>query len=152
MEEQLNCRRGTAAAIVVFSLVEYGHGINLPDQIYANLSVQKLKELANDIIVLQNEIISHVKEQMDGVNNNIISICRTRGMTAQEALDHINERLRNCYREWYMTQACLPVVSESVDSRAKVYRGTCQLCFGNTAWEVSVLHSLTPMKKIPQLI
>jgi hypothetical protein len=122
VDERLECaRQGSSGARISFCLVEYAYHIAVPDDVYTSAEFQHLVDVACDIITLTNDVLSYTKEQTEGVNNNIISICRARGMSAQAAFDHVGDRLRRCYKQWYLAQAELPIYGEKADSQVLKY-------------------------------
>lgn len=103
----------------------------------------------------QNDILSYRKEevrkhsrssplieyvitkilQAEGVNHNLVAICRMNGMPAQQAFDHVNTLLRGCYRDWYLALADLPQWGEEIDSEVQKYiRGVQDIVLANLSW------------------
>jgi hypothetical protein len=115
--------------------VEHAYGITLPEEIYQHPSFQELERIGNDFILLQNAVLSYQKEQLEGVNNNIIAVCRAWGMSAQEAFDYSGEMLGQLYREWFINQANLPILNETIDSQVqKFLNGIIDCILGNLHW------------------
>lgn len=104
-----------------FNLVAYAYGIDLPDEVYDSPEFTRLRELSSDIIVLVTDVVSYIKEQTEGLNNNVISICRMKGMSAQEAHDYIGELIKEKYQEWYMARAQIPIMGEAMDFEVERY-------------------------------
>jgi Terpene synthase family 2, C-terminal metal binding len=98
-----------------FNLVAYAYGIDLPDEVYDSPEFTRLRELSSDIIVLATDVVSYIKEQTEGLNNNVISICRMKGMSAQEAHDYIGELIKEKYQEWHTARARIPIMGEAMD-------------------------------------
>lgn len=59
--------------------------------------------------------------QAEGVNHNIVAICRLNGLPAQKSFDRINDILKTCYRDWYLALADLPQWGEEIDQQVQKY-------------------------------
>jgi hypothetical protein len=59
--------------------------------------------------------------QTEGVNHNIVAVCRDSGLSAQAAFDRVNELLQERYRDWYLAQAYLPQWGEQIDRQVQRY-------------------------------
>lgn len=55
------------------------------------------------------------------MNNNVISICRMRGMSAQEAHNYIGKLIKEKCQEWFMARARVPIMGEAHDSEVERY-------------------------------
>ena len=75
----------------------------------------------------------------EGVNHNLVAICRIRGMPAQQAFDRINELLKDCYRDWYLALADLPQWGEKTDTEVQKYvQGVQNVVLANLNWRYVV--------------
>src|ERR1700759_5355377 len=99
LQETLERVRATANATTTFILVECAYRINLPVEVHDNATFKDLERIGNDFILLQNAVLSYQKEQLEGINNNVISVCRARGMSAQDAFDYVGGHIRHLYME-----------------------------------------------------
>ncbi|KAL9608737.1 MAG: hypothetical protein Q9167_006455 [Letrouitia subvulpina] len=71
----------------------------------------------------------------EGVNHNLVTICRMNGMPAQQAFDHVNRLLQGCYRDWYLALADLPQWGEEIDTQVQRYiQGVQDVVLANLSW------------------
>lgn len=64
-----------------------------------------------------------------------MGLCRRKGMSAQEAFDYLDSKLRTLYREWYLTMADVPQWGEKIDSQVQTYiEGLENSVKANLAW------------------
>ena len=76
-----------------------------------------------------------MKEENEGVNHNLVAICRMKGMGAQEAFDCVGGMLGACYRDWYLALAGLPSWGEDVDAEVQRYvQGVMDVVLANLNW------------------
>ncbi|KAJ5724833.1 terpene synthase metal binding domain protein [Penicillium malachiteum] len=92
----------------LFALVEYAHGLDIPDAVFDCSSIKEIERIGVDFVVLQNDMLSYCKEEEDGVEHNMVAVCRNAGMSAQAAYDHMGDLLKQRYRDWYLALAGLP--------------------------------------------
>jgi hypothetical protein len=69
----------------------------------------------------QNDLLSYCKEEAEGVQHNIVLICRRSGMGAQEAFDYIGDLLEVCYRDWHISLSELSPPGEALDVKVQNY-------------------------------
>ena len=73
--------------------------------------------------------------QAEGVNHNLVAIHRITGMPAQQAFDSVDELLKHCYRDWYLTLSDLPQWGEKIDIQVQKYiRGVQDVVLANLNW------------------
>jgi (+)-beta-caryophyllene/(+)-caryolan-1-ol synthase len=76
-------------------LSEIGLGIELSDDVHAHSRVQKLLDNTADLVLWANDVFSVEAEKREGnVNNIVLVIQRTRGISMQEAADEVAGMLR----------------------------------------------------------
>lgn len=135
IHEQLVIRRRSSGVTPLFALIEYAHRLDLPDKVFEHSSLKEIERIGTDIVLLQNDMLSYCKEEAEGVNHNLVAICRLNGMPAQKAFDHINTLLRDCYRDWHLALAILPQWGEKIDSQVYSYiRGVQDVVLANLNW------------------
>ncbi|KXT18772.1 hypothetical protein AC579_8260 [Pseudocercospora musae] len=103
LSEMLRIRRQSAGVAPLYPLFEYAHALDLPDDFFDTEWVQELEELGMDCALLQNDMLSYFKEELflipadsnkaEGVPHNVVAICRLRGLSAQQAFDHVGSML-----------------------------------------------------------
>ncbi|KAG9232758.1 isoprenoid synthase domain-containing protein [Amylocarpus encephaloides] len=132
LEEYISVRRRGVGVEPVLALVQYAECIDVTDAAFEHHSVQELQRVVTDVIFLQNDILSYSKEEArpripkscyrdEGVPHNIIMVFRSQGCTTQEAYDKAGDMLKDCYRDWYLTQAALPQYGEAMDAEIQRY-------------------------------
>ncbi|KAK0894514.1 hypothetical protein LTR02_012248 [Friedmanniomyces endolithicus] len=89
VEEVFKNRRQSVCVAPLFVLMQLGQRIALPSDIFEDPVLQREQELAIDLILLHNDLLSYPKEEAEGVPHNMVAACRANGMTAQEAVDYI---------------------------------------------------------------
>jgi len=93
--EDVFLRRGQSVCVLpLFALVEFAHGIDVPDEVYNTDDMRDIRALGIDITVLHNDLISYHKEELEGVPHNIIAAYREAGNTAQEAVDLVGRDMK----------------------------------------------------------
>jgi hypothetical protein len=64
LEEMLATRRKSAGVTPLMALVEYAHGLDLPDEIFGNQSIQEFQRIGTDLVLLHNDILSYKREEV----------------------------------------------------------------------------------------
>ena len=98
-DQVLMQRRQSVCVSPLFALVELGHSLNVEETVFQDATLEQLQTLGIEITLLHNDLLSYIKEEMEGVPHNAVAACRVHGMTAQEALHHVgaeaNRRLKD---------------------------------------------------------
>ncbi|KAF9058937.1 terpene synthase metal binding domain protein [Rhodocollybia butyracea] len=135
MEAMLAMRRKSVGASPLFALVEYAHKLNLPDFVFETWSIKEVERIGNDLVLLQNDILSYCKEEKEGVAHNLVATCRHSGMSAQMAFNYVGNMLVSRYRDWYLALAELPSWGEQIDYEVQEYiRGVTNVVRANLNW------------------
>jgi hypothetical protein len=64
LEEMLAIRRKSAGVTPLMALVEYAHGLDLPDKVFENQSIQEFQRIGTDLVLLHNDILSYKREEV----------------------------------------------------------------------------------------
>lgn len=73
--------------------------------------------------------------QAEGVSHNLVIIYRLMRLSQEEALENINNRLKACFRNWYLAHAELPLWGEAIDNQVQKYiQGIQDLVLANVNW------------------
>jgi hypothetical protein len=64
LEELLAVRRSSISALPLYALVEFGHQLDVPKQVFEHSSIQQIRALGLDIILIQNDVLSYQKEEV----------------------------------------------------------------------------------------
>ncbi|KAL9623919.1 MAG: hypothetical protein Q9160_001911 [Pyrenula sp. 1 TL-2023] len=88
-------------------------------------------------------------EDAEGVNHNLVAICRINGESAQQAFDHVNGMLKECYRDWYLALSKLPQWGEKTDEQVQKYiQGVQDVVHANMNWSFKSQRYLGPMHDV----
>ena len=63
-EDLLTIRRSSIGALPLYALVEYGHRLDIPKQVFEHEAIQQIRVLGVDLILIQNDILSYQKEEV----------------------------------------------------------------------------------------
>ncbi|ORY57507.1 isoprenoid synthase domain-containing protein [Pseudomassariella vexata] len=132
----LKFRRGTIGAYPCFCLVEYAEGIKIPQSVLDHPSIQACQEVAVDLVLLDNDLLSYKKDLLEGEELNIINLIRAeQGKSLQEAVDVVGDMLDACYRRWYRALADMPIWGAEIDREVLRYLdGIRNVALGSLHW------------------
>lgn len=136
VDEYLKFRRGTIGAMPCFCLVEYAEGIDLPQYIIDHPSIQACQQVAVDLVLIDNDILSYRKDLIEGEDLNLINILRfSKGLSLQQAIDEIDVMLMDRYKTWYKALVELPTWGHKLDSEVLRYLDGCRnVALGSLIW------------------
>ncbi|EHK42537.1 terpene synthase [Trichoderma atroviride IMI 206040] len=121
LEEVVLIRQRSAGCKPLYHLVEYAHGLLIPDEVFDNPVIQELECLGMDMVAISNDILSYRKEQAEGVPHNMVTVCRSNGMSPQKAFNTVGKLLEQRYRRWDETEASVPSWGEKTDVQVRKY-------------------------------
>lgn len=98
-DQVLMQRRQSVCVSPLFALVELGHSLNVEDMTFDDALIQRLQTLGIEVTLLHNDLLSYIKEEMEGVPHNTVVACRARGMTLQEALQYVGTEANRRVKE-----------------------------------------------------
>ncbi|OAL01858.1 Presilphiperfolan-8-beta-ol synthase [Phaeosphaeriaceae sp. SRC1lsM3a] len=136
VEAYFDLRRGTIGVYPAITLAEWAGNIEVPAQVYEYPSLQKCMQVAADLVILVNDVLSYRKDLELGVDFNLISLLMTKErLSVQEAMDRIGDMLNDCYRQWYLALADLPSYGEKIDREVMKFVEVCRaMAHGNLYW------------------
>ncbi|KAK0387053.1 hypothetical protein NLU13_5366 [Sarocladium strictum] len=136
VDEYLNFRRGTIGAMPCFCLVEYAEGIDLPQYVIDHPSIQACQQVAVDLVLMDNDVLSYRKDLIEGEELNLVNILRfSKGLTLQEAIDEIDVMLMDRYKTWYRALVELPSWGHKIDGEVLRYLDGCRnVALGSLIW------------------
>ncbi|KAI1080884.1 isoprenoid synthase domain-containing protein [Whalleya microplaca] len=138
IEDYMNLRRHSIGTYPSFSLVEYAHGIELTQEIIDHFSIRTCEEVASDLVILVNDLLSYRKDLEQGVRHNIIILLKDQGHTTQQAVDRVGHMLAAAYQRWYSALVELPTWGEKTDKEVLKYIDGCRnVALGNLHWSYS---------------
>ncbi|KAJ5520999.1 Terpene synthase metal binding domain protein [Penicillium fimorum] len=135
IDSYLAFRRRSIGVIPCIIFAEYYHDLRLPDEFFRVSAVQRLQDLAAEITVLHNDVLSYHKEYNMGAIHNIVIILRQQGMTQQQAYDAVDILVRQRLQEWHIRIAEVPIYGEAIDIQVHKYVTACrEVAVGNLHW------------------
>ncbi|KGO69972.1 Terpenoid synthase [Penicillium italicum] len=139
LKATLQMRRQSVATMPLLALVEYAHGLRIPEIVFESNSIKEIQRIGTEVVLLQNDLISYRKEKALDESYNIISIYQQQGYTVQEAFNKVERSLSECYRDWYLALAQLPSWGEEIDSQVQLYiDGVQNAALANIHWSFRV--------------
>ncbi|KAK1252163.1 hypothetical protein MKX08_003350 [Trichoderma sp. CBMAI-0020] len=121
LEEVILIRQRSAGCKPLYHLVEYAHGLLIPDKVFDNPIIQELECLGMDMVAISNDILSYRKEQAEGVPHNMVTVCRSNRMSPQKAFNTVGKLLEQRYRRWDEAEANVPSWGEETDVQVRKY-------------------------------
>ncbi|KAL7894231.1 isoprenoid synthase domain-containing protein [Trichoderma sp. SZMC 28014] len=121
LEEVVVIRQTSAGCKPLYHLVEYAHGLVIPDEVFNDPIIQELECLGMDMVAISNDILSYRKEQAEGVPHNMVTVCRSNGMSPQKAFNTVGKLLEQRYRRWDEAEASVPSWGKETDVQVRKY-------------------------------
>ncbi|KAH7344353.1 terpene synthase metal binding domain-containing protein [Pyrenochaeta sp. MPI-SDFR-AT-0127] len=145
LQEMLQTRQLSVGVAPLYHLVEYAHGIQLPDEVFEHPVIQALERLGADFVILSNDILSYCKEEVSLLDHyrsqsedcpfNMTAACRLAGQSAQEAFDTLGALLEQRYIQWDQAIDRLPSWGTEVDVQVRRYvEGIQNIVQANISW------------------
>ncbi|KAH9236440.1 hypothetical protein K456DRAFT_1721796 [Colletotrichum gloeosporioides 23] len=135
IEDFLVFRRGTIGVMPCTVLVEYALGIEVPDHIISHPSIKACQEVAVDLVLLDNDILSYKKDVIEGDDLSVIGILCSQGYTLQGAMDEAGRMIDTRYRRWYEALAQMPSWGSKQDRVVLKYLGGLRdIALGSLLW------------------
>ncbi|KAK0726089.1 isoprenoid synthase domain-containing protein [Lasiosphaeris hirsuta] len=128
VDDYLQFRIRTIGVFPAFPISEYAEGVDIPAHAYRHPSIQEIMRVSAEMVILVNDIASFKKDQVMGVDFNIINVLQRTagGMSIQQALDRTSVMLDDCYRRWYRALAEMPIWGEATDYQTLRYIEICR--------------------------
>ncbi|KAK5624996.1 hypothetical protein RRF57_000712 [Xylaria bambusicola] len=143
-EELLKARQLSIGVTPLFALIEYAHGIQLPDYVFEHPVIQEFVELGIEFCAITNDIMSYKKEEGQSVPHNLVAIARMTGLGAQEAFDYVGTMLDSRYERWENTINAMPDWGEEVNKHVRRYvKGIADVVRANLYWSIAAISSLS---------
>ncbi|TDZ46184.1 (+)-eremophilene synthase [Colletotrichum trifolii] len=143
IDEFLIFRRGTIGVMPCTVLVEYALGIEVPETIINHTSVKTCQEVAVDLVLLDNDVLSYKKDVLEGEELSVIGILRSQGYTLQEAMNEAGNMIERCYRRWDEALEHMPSWGAELDIVVLTYLdGIRNIALGSLLWSVTSVVSL----------
>ncbi|KAH6645056.1 isoprenoid synthase domain-containing protein [Truncatella angustata] len=145
ISDYIDTRRQSIGSYCLFVVVEWAHGIQLPQAVIEHPSVAICERAAADLTWLVNDILSYKKDLAFGVEHNIICLFKRRGFSEQEAVGKTNNLMDERQREWKKAVSELPSWGEKVDHEVRKYLDACRdVARANLYWSFKSGRYLSP--------
>jgi hypothetical protein len=129
-------RRDAGGVRTAFDLIDLAEHLHLPPEVYEQPDIQRLTDLANDVVCWVNDIVSFSKEHARGeVNNLVIIMQQTQRGSFQEAADRVAGMISDEIGEFIDREQHLPSFAPALDQRIETYlAGLRAWMRGNLDW------------------
>lgn len=115
-------RRFTGGLYIFFALIEMVEHIELPDAVRDHPIVQRMTDIANDVVCWCNDVISLEKELHSGdVHNLVLVLQHEQGSSLQVAVDRVAALCDAQVREFIQLEERLPTFGAAVDEALHRY-------------------------------
>ncbi|KAF4984010.1 hypothetical protein FZEAL_715 [Fusarium zealandicum] len=133
VQEMLETRQLSAGVTPLYHLVEYAHGLELPDEVFEDPTIQTLERLGVDFVA--NDILSYRKEENDACPFSMVAACRMTGQSPQQAFNTVGGLLEERYQDWNDSIRRLPSWGPDIDDQVRQYiEGIQNVVQANISW------------------
>ncbi|KAK6359444.1 hypothetical protein TWF696_000603 [Orbilia brochopaga] len=135
LDRYIDIRRGTIGGYPTMSYAEWANDINLPRDVINHQCIETLRDVANDLIWISNDIISLRKDLAFGTEANLIILLLKQGYNLREAMGRADEMLDECYKTWDDAFQAMPKWGEEIDRQVlRLVEAYRVLAMGNIDW------------------
>ncbi|KLO13037.1 terpenoid synthase [Schizopora paradoxa] len=135
----MTLRRGNCGVQPYFAILEYIHGLDLPEEVFENPVFTRLYWLGVELVALTNDLYSFSVERAKGLDgNNFISVAMgEKGMSMQEATDFLGKEIMLRVNQFSESWKEMPSFGEAVDKEVQIYiSGLAKWHIGNVVWSL----------------
>ncbi|KXN86840.1 Delta(6)-protoilludene synthase [Leucoagaricus sp. SymC.cos] len=120
-EDYMRIRKNTAGGAPTLALIEFG--LDLPDEVFDHPIVTSLRDRAETLIVLVNDIYSFIMEKSRGlaIHNGVEIVMRERNISIQEAMNWLGNYCDGLADSFLIELESLPSWGADVDARVTKY-------------------------------
>lgn len=112
----------TSAVYPVFDLTEMTDKIYLPPEVLSHPILQKLSELAGNVVCWSNDVLSVHKELAHGdVHNLVIVLQQEESLSLEQAIERAIEMHNQAVVEFFSLEKQLPIFDKYIDRQLLVY-------------------------------
>jgi hypothetical protein len=164
LESYIALRRDTSGCEACFALTEYGHNLDIPDDVMEHPLVHGMTVAANDWVSWTNvcsmclsreqtliplqDIYSFNKEQAAGDHHNIVCVVMiNKGLDVQSAIDYVGDLCEQTIHQFKENHRNLPSWGPIIDKEVGIYiSGLKAWMIGNLYWFVFRVIDLSTLK------
>ncbi|KAG8730140.1 hypothetical protein FRC12_020472 [Ceratobasidium sp. 428] len=122
VEEFIQLRRDTSAVKMVFAVLEYSLGLDLPDEVHNDPIVAELALAGNDILTWANDVYSFPIEQARGDTQNLVFITMwDKQLNLEDAMEYVDELTRKRTQEYVEAKKKLRSFGPELDPQVALY-------------------------------
>lgn len=122
VEEFIQLRRDTSAVKMVFSVLEYSLGLDLPEEVHNDPIIAELSLAGNDILTWANDVYSFPIEQARGDTQNLVFITMwDKQLDLEGAMDFVDQLTRKRVQEYVDAKAQLRSFGPELDPQVALY-------------------------------
>ncbi|KZO94494.1 terpenoid synthase [Calocera viscosa TUFC12733] len=115
-------RRDNSAVRPSFALIEYGRGIELPQNVLNHPVIRDLEDAAVDLVSWANDVYSFPKEYAcSDTHNLVIVLLYQKSLSVQGAMDYSGELFQQRIDEYLALKAKLPSWGPEIDKAVELY-------------------------------
>ncbi|KAF5349098.1 hypothetical protein D9756_009518 [Leucocoprinus leucothites] len=120
-DDYMKIRRNTAGGGPTLALIEFG--LNIPDEVYYHPVIASLREKAEILIVLVNDMYSYPMEKSRGLatHNGVEILMRERNIPLQRAMDWLGGYCNELADGFLIDLKSVPSWGANVDQRVSTY-------------------------------
>ncbi|KAJ3576387.1 hypothetical protein NP233_g482 [Leucocoprinus birnbaumii] len=120
-DDYMKIRRNTAGGGPTLALIEFG--LDLPEEVYYHPVISSLREKAEILIVLVNDIYSYIMEKSRGLatHNGVEILIHERHITLQNAMDWLGDYCNEIAEAFLADMKSVPSWGADVDTRVFLY-------------------------------
>lgn len=134
LDEYVHHRRLTSGVIPAAALIEFGLGMELPDEVLSHPLMRLILDCTNDFVYLSNDVFSYGKEcKTSDTHNMLIVLQKKYGMDLQSVADHIGFLAATAVKTFQDARAKLPSFGPKLDKDVAAY------CEGLEMWFIGQL-------------
>ncbi|OQE12429.1 hypothetical protein PENVUL_c001G07706 [Penicillium vulpinum] len=127
--------RSSVGVYPAIAVTGAAQNVKLPSRVLKHPSIHECMIATADLVHTVNDVTSLRKDLETGVKQNVVLRLMEQGFTTQQAMDQIQELLKEVYRRWYVALADLPVWGEEIDRQVLKFLDACRdVALGNLYW------------------
>ena len=148
LEQMLLLRRKSVCVASLFALVQFGHEITLPDFVLEDARIREIETIGIDLTLMHNDLLPFDKEDHEGVPHNLVAVCRSRGLSAQAAVNCLAELIQDRHKRLRTLMANVPDYGTPLESQlARYLEGIQDVVKANLYWSFRSARFLSAAQK-----
>lgn len=122
-EEHMVVRRATVGVQPVLDLVERTGHFEVPARVFGSPVMAEMRQIVEDVVILQNEIVSVEKEMARGEQNNLLVIVQhERDYTLPQSIEHVRRQAHDLVQKFLTIDGRLFELLQPLELSAQEHR------------------------------